>query len=90
MQIRNAKNRSRTITAHVVDFCPANGCLWDNQFNVDVYGQAAWMALGGDLDAGNLEIEVDWPKDIIPNGSASVKLSFGLTVLMWNVLLLSL
>ncbi|KAI9203939.1 uncharacterized protein BJ171DRAFT_442760 [Polychytrium aggregatum] len=61
--IRNKAN-GKSITATIVDFCPASGCLWKHSalaHNVDIYGGSAWAALGGQAQQGTLEIEVKWP-----------------------------
>jgi hypothetical protein len=48
------------------------------------------MALGGNLDAGHLEIEVDWPKDIIPNTGMSILRSAGVPMFFWGAMFLFL
>ncbi|KAI9193117.1 uncharacterized protein BJ171DRAFT_533808 [Polychytrium aggregatum] len=70
LTIRNAANHSQTVQAIVVDFCPANGCLWPaDQLanNVDLYGEATWNALGGGLLDGTVNIEIIWPANLNPN-----------------------
>jgi hypothetical protein len=70
LKIRNSKNHSFIVEASIVDFCPSNGCLWkSNELanNLDLYGQALWQALGADLNAGVIEIDVLWPPSLIPN-----------------------
>jgi hypothetical protein len=84
IKIRNAKNPSYQITAYIVDFCPATGCNWPRDeltSNVDVYGQAAWFALGGTVGGGLLSIEVEWPPGIKPNENSGHFEKFSLFVL---------
>ncbi len=67
--------------AVIVDFCPANGCLWNSTeraFNVDIYGQETWKALGGGLLEGKLHVEIAWPAGLVPNAATSASLSFTL------------
>lgn len=81
--IRNSQNHSYIVNASIVDFCPANGCLWkphELANNVDLYGQALWQALGADLDAGVLEVDVLWPPDLIANSAHDQ--SFGILLLL--------
>ncbi|KAJ3053827.1 hypothetical protein HK097_003293 [Rhizophlyctis rosea] len=69
IQIRNANNHSATVEASVVDWCPSNGCLWSKEeraFNVDVYGEKTWFALGGQGSRGTLDIEIQWPAGVDP------------------------
>jgi hypothetical protein len=72
ISIRNSKNHSYSVKASIVDFCPTNGCLWkSNELanNVDLYGQALWQALGADLEAGVIEIDVLWPPNLVANSA---------------------
>ena len=65
---------SLSVMAHIVDFCPTNGCLWPSQnlsFNVDVYGEKTWVALGGGLDEGVIDIEILWNEGMTPVDSWS-------------------
>ncbi|KAL2914081.1 hypothetical protein HK105_206339 [Polyrhizophydium stewartii] len=78
VQIRNAVNQSLHVEAYVVDFCPTNGCLWPRselRYNVDIYGQRTFQALGGGLLDGTIDIEVIWPDGIAPNNSAQPRSS---------------
>ncbi|KAI8826611.1 uncharacterized protein EV422DRAFT_3845 [Fimicolochytrium jonesii] len=57
------------IDADVVDFCPAAKCNWPRKelaFNVDVYGEYTWKALGGKDGGGKLKVEIAWPADVTP------------------------
>ncbi|KAJ3034430.1 hypothetical protein HDV00_005050 [Rhizophlyctis rosea] len=69
IQIRNANNHSATVEARVVDWCPTNGCNWSpsqRAFNVDIYGEKTWYALGGSKSGGSLNIEIQWPNGVDP------------------------
>ncbi|KAI9354792.1 hypothetical protein DFJ73DRAFT_759198 [Zopfochytrium polystomum] len=72
--IRSASNASAQVTAHVVDFCPTYGCLWTFDmlsYNVDLYGQETWFALGGGVDGdGSLDLEIQWPAGLTPRDTA--------------------
>ncbi|KAI9207035.1 uncharacterized protein BJ171DRAFT_411608, partial [Polychytrium aggregatum] len=62
--IRNSNDHSKQITATIVDFCPAGSCLWSANalaHNVDLYGGAAWQALGGATLDGSINIDIIWP-----------------------------
>ncbi|RKO89426.1 hypothetical protein BDK51DRAFT_13864, partial [Blyttiomyces helicus] len=66
LKIRPKGNPSGELVAHVVDWCPASGCLWpQNQLttNVDLYGEVTWLALGGDNQGamGQVPVEIQWP-----------------------------
>ncbi|KAI8923675.1 hypothetical protein BC831DRAFT_470135, partial [Entophlyctis helioformis] len=85
VRIRNARNTSLELTAHVVDFCPAAGCLWkaeERHRNVDLYGETTFRRLGG-VD-GVIEIEVVWPAGLVPYANAAVHRMAG----CWRLLLL--
>ncbi|KAJ3154562.1 hypothetical protein HK101_001610, partial [Irineochytrium annulatum] len=60
--VNEAMGENATVVmAHVVDFCPTAGCLWKTEelaFNVDVYGEHTWVALGGDLDVATINISI--------------------------------
>jgi hypothetical protein len=74
IKIRNRKNPSLEVEAVIVDFCPANGCLWnqtERPFNVDIYGQETWKMLGGGLLEGKMDVEIAWPAGLVPNSAAS-------------------
>jgi len=70
IKIRNRKKPENVIEAHIVDFCPIGKCLWkkkDLARNVDIYGEKAWTALGGDSVESKLELEIEWPAGVIPH-----------------------
>ena len=75
--IRNKNRPEFSVEAHIVDFCPSTGCLWDTKtrhLNADIYGQETWTKLGAQLTDGVMEIEIKWPNGIKPysnNGYAS-------------------
>ncbi|KAJ1559443.1 hypothetical protein HK405_010614, partial [Cladochytrium tenue] len=61
IQVRNAANTSAEVTAHIVDFCPTSGCLWSSDalsYNLDIYGEHTWLALGGGLLDGTVSLEI--------------------------------
>ncbi|KAI9202778.1 uncharacterized protein BJ171DRAFT_600774 [Polychytrium aggregatum] len=61
IQIRRG---GRRINATIVDFCPIGSCLWpESQLatNVDIYGGAAWEALGGGPLDSSVAVEILWP-----------------------------
>jgi hypothetical protein len=73
--IRSARNTSLSVMASIVDFCPTNGCLWPTQnlsYNVDIYGEKTWVALGGGLDEGRIDIQILWPQGITPSDTAVI------------------
>jgi hypothetical protein len=80
----------KNIIAIIVDFCPTNGCLWpSNQLdsNVDIYGQAAWLALGAGLTNGTMPISIQWPAGVVPNSSfQNHYYSIIYFILLWIVL----
>lgn len=76
LRIRNRNDHSLFIDAIVVDFCPKNGCLWaknSREYNVDIYGEESWKALGGGLTQGVLDVEIMWPEGLVPYQSSSVQ-----------------
>ncbi|ORY73295.1 hypothetical protein LY90DRAFT_403049, partial [Neocallimastix californiae] len=78
IKIRNKNKPNLVIEAYIVDFCPIGYCLWKDNYlarNVDIYGEKAWLALGADVNESNLDIEIEWPKGVIPHDA--IKLSNG-------------
>jgi len=76
IKIRNKNKPKNVIEAYIVDFCPIGHCLWKDKYlarNVDIYGEKAWLALGADINESNLDIEIEWPKGVIPHDA--IKLS---------------
>lgn len=70
IKIRNSQNTSQEVTAAVIDWCPSKGCNWPNEelaFNVDIYGEKTWVALGGPpMGGGKINVEVIWPEGVDP------------------------
>jgi len=74
IKIRNKKKPEYVIEAHIVDFCPIGHCQWSDKYlarNVDIYGEKAWFALGADSNDSKLEIEIEWPKGVVPHDAIS-------------------
>ncbi|KAJ3188585.1 hypothetical protein HDU85_004299 [Gaertneriomyces sp. JEL0708] len=81
MCFQRIKLRSRinpslpAIDAAVIDWCPAGKCNWSKEelpFNVDLYGEYTWKALGGQDGGGKIDIEVYWPDGIGPDFAARI------------------
>jgi hypothetical protein len=91
--IRNKNDKSLTIEAVVVDFCPSSGCLWNRReraWNVDIYGVRSFQALGGRTDGGNIDVEIAWPAGLKPNTSGSTNLKYSSIISFLQGLLLGL
>ena len=87
IQIRNKKNPTQTISAIIVDFCPAAGCLWPSEqrpFNVDVYGEDTWFKLGGGKTDAMLDVEIQWPAGLVPNSQLNLIPFLGILVFLFN------
>ncbi|KAJ3307692.1 hypothetical protein HDU76_004440, partial [Blyttiomyces sp. JEL0837] len=89
LKIRNKNRPELSLVAYVVDFCPRDGCQWDQQglsFNVDLYGEATWEALGAGLDDGSVELEIQWPAGLTPldigAGMSNFRISIAFTVVL--------
>ena len=75
--VRSRVNRSMSLDAIIVDFCPASGCLWDRferAWNVDIYGVKAFQELGGNPQGGSLDVEISWPVGLSPDTSSTIGL----------------
>lgn len=76
LSIRNHHHPEYKIEAYVVDFCPIGYCLWKDEYlarNIDLYGEKAWVALGGDISESKMKIDIEWPKGVVPHDA--IKLS---------------
>ncbi|OUM64060.1 hypothetical protein PIROE2DRAFT_60927 [Piromyces sp. E2] len=78
LKIRNRKKPEYIIEAYIVDFCPIGHCQWADKYlarNVDIYGEKAWNALGADINDSKLELEIEWPKGVVPHDAISTSLT---------------
>jgi len=78
LKIRNKKKPKNVIEAYIVDFCPIGKCLWNKKDlarNVDIYGEKAWTALGGNSGESKLALEIEWPEGVIPHDAIDVGFS---------------